>query len=132
MSIRKPIILVIEDDLELRELYEQRLRLEKFDVRLAPDGQTGLELAQTEKPDVVLLDLRLPKLNGFEFLKKLKADPATKNISVVVLSALWQDEDKRRAIQLGADIYLVKSETIPKDVVETLSKIINEKQKKQI
>ena len=70
--IKKPVILVIEDDLELRELYEQRLRLEKFDVRLAPDGQTGLELAQTEKPDVVLLDLRLPKLNGFEFLKKLK------------------------------------------------------------
>lgn len=130
--IKKPVILIIEDDLELRELYEQRLRLEKFDVRLAPDGQTGLELAQREKPDVVLLDLRLPKLNGFEFLKKLKADPETKNISVVVLSALWQDEDKRRALQLGADIYLVKSETIPKDVVETLSKIINEKQKKQV
>lgn len=128
--IKKPVILVIEDDLELRELYEQRLRLEKFDVRLAPDGQTGLELAQREKPDVILLDLRLPKLNGFEFLKKLKSSPETKNISVVVLSALWQDEDKRRALQLGADIYLVKSETIPKDVVETLSKIINEKQKK--
>lgn len=130
--IKKPVILVIEDDLELRELYEQRLRLEKFDVRLAPDGQTGLELAQREKPDVILLDLRLPKLNGFEFLKKLKSSPETKNISVVVLSALWQDEDKRRALQLGADIYLVKSETIPKDVVETLSKIINEKQKKQV
>lgn len=130
--IKKPIILVIEDDLELRELYEQRLRLEKFDVRLAPDGQTGLELSEREKPDVILLDLRLPKLNGFEFLKKLKGNSETRDISVVVLSALWQDEDKRRALQLGADIYLVKSETIPKDVVETLSKIINEKQKKQV
>lgn len=129
MSLRKPIILIIEDDLELRELYEQRLRLEKFDIRLAPDGQTGLELALKEKPDVILLDLRLPKLNGFEFLEKLKQNPAIKNISVVVLSALWQDEDKKRALDLGANLYLVKSETVPKEVVETLSKIIHENKK---
>lgn len=132
MSLREPIILIIEDDLELRELYEQRLRLEKFDVRLAPDGQTGFELVTKEKPDVILLDLRLPKLNGFEFLEKLKQNPETKNISVVVLSALWQDEDKKRALDLGANLYLVKSETVPKEVVETLSKIIHEKNKTKI
>lgn len=129
MSLHQPIILIIEDDIELRELYEQRLRLEKFDVRLAADGITGLELAESEKPDVILLDLRLPKLDGFEFLKEIKQNPKIKNIPVVVLTALWQEEDKKRAVEYGAKIYLVKSETIPKEVVETLSKIINDKAK---
>jgi len=129
MGIKQPIILIVEDDMELRELYEQRLRLEKFDVRLAADGRSGFDLAQSENPDVILLDLRLPKLNGFEFLKNLKKNPGTKDTPVVVLSALWQDEDKKKAMELGADIYLVKSETIPKEVVETLINIISEKEK---
>lgn len=131
MTIKQPIILVIEDDVELRELYEQRLRLEKFDVRLAADGLSGLVLAESEKPDVILLDLRLPKLDGFEFLKQIKQKSKIKNIPVVVLTALWQEEDKKRAAGLGAEIYLVKSETIPKEVVETLSKIINDQAKKR-
>lgn len=125
-----PIVLIIEDDLELRELYEQRLRLEKFDVRLAPDGKSGLDLAKSEKPNVILLDLRMPKLDGFEFLKKLKTDPEISNIPVAVLSALWQEEDKKRALSLGAVIYMVKSETMPKQVVEMLTQIIDKNQTK--
>lgn len=127
--ITRPIVLIIEDDLDLRELYEQRLRLEGFDTRLAFDGKTGLELIKDVKPDIILLDLMLPKLDGFSFIKEVKREPNLKDIPIVILSVLWQDEDKERALELGADIYLVKSETTPKVVVETLTKALALKEK---
>ena len=70
----------------------------------------------------------MPKLDGFEFLKKLNTDPDINNIPVAVLSALWQEEDKKRALSLGAVIYMVKSETMPKQVVEMLLQIIDKHQ----
>ncbi len=100
-----------------------RLLLEAgYPTVLADDGEKGLSLIQKEKPDLVLLDLVLPKLDGKEVLKKLKSDPATKDIPVIVLSNLSAEADQREAEQLGAAGFFVKAMTLPSAVVEAVRK----------
>ena len=102
-------ILLAEDDRFLRRAAEAALKRAGFTVLAAADGEEALRMAMAEKPDLVLLDLIMPKLQGFEVLKALKGDPATAAIPVVVLSNLGQDGDVQRALEGGAVAYLVKA-----------------------
>jgi len=104
-----PRILLVEDDRFLRRAAEAALRRHGFTVLTAADGEEGLRLAQAEKPDLVLLDLIMPGLQGFEVLKVLKADAATSSIPVIVLSNLGQDSDVQHAMAAGAMDYLIKA-----------------------
>ncbi len=104
-----PRILLVEDDRFLRRAAEAALRRHGFTVLTAADGEEGLRLARAEKPDLVLLDLIMPGLQGFEVLKLLKAEAATSAIPVIVLSNLGQDSDVQRAMEAGAADYLIKA-----------------------
>jgi DNA-binding response OmpR family regulator len=104
-----PRILLVEDDRFLRRAAEAALRRHGFIVLTASDGEEGLRIARAEKPDLVLLDLIMPRLQGFEVLKLLKAEAATSAIPVVVLSNLGQDSDVQNALAAGAADYLIKA-----------------------
>ncbi|MBU0476609.1 response regulator, partial [Patescibacteria group bacterium] len=111
-------ILVIEDDKFLRELITQKLNQEDFDVAEAIDGEEGTEKIKTEKPDLVLLDLILPGIDGFEVLSQVKKDPSLASIPVIILSNLGQKEDVERGLKLGAVDYLIKAHFTPKEIIE--------------
>jgi DNA-binding response OmpR family regulator len=102
-------ILVVEDDRFLRKAAEAALRRQGFTVLVASDGEEGLRVARSELPDLVLLDLIMPGLQGFEVLKLLKEEPATSAIPVIILSNLGQDSDVKKAMEAGAVDYLVKA-----------------------
>ena len=106
----KPKILIIEDDRFLLKIYSDRLRREGFDVIGSITGIEGLSKAQSENPDVIILDIVLPGKNGFEVLSDLKLDQNTKNIPVIILSNLGQDSDVKKGLKLGAVTYLIKTE----------------------
>ena len=95
-------------------------------MKAAVDGEEGLELAVSEKPDLIILDMILPKMNGFEVLQELKNNPKTKNIPVVILSNLGQESDVDRAMSLGAVDYLIKTDFSINEVVEKISKYLGE------
>ena len=102
-------ILLVEDDRFLRRVHEVGLRKHGFTVLTAVDGEDGLRQAQAERPDLVLLDLVMPKLQGFEVLRMLKAVPETAAIPIVVLSSLGGDADVQAALRAGAASYIVKT-----------------------
>jgi two-component system alkaline phosphatase synthesis response regulator PhoP len=110
-------VLVIEDDKFLQKILLTKLSKEGFDVQGASDGEEGLKMAIAGKPTIVLLDLILPKVNGFEVLTEMKTNPKVKNVPVIVLSNLSQDEDKKRADDLGAIDFMVKADLSINDVV---------------
>jgi len=111
-------ILIIEDDKFLRELMARKLNQENFDVTEALDGEEGIEKVKETVPDLVLLDLILPGIDGFEVLSKIKEDPATASIPVIILSNLGQREDVERGLKLGAVDYLVKAHFTPNEIIE--------------
>ncbi len=117
MSDTKKILLV-EDDDGLANVYQQRLEAEGFSVKRVPNGEDALAVAIEFKPDLVLLDVMMPKVSGFDVLDILRNTPETANIKVIMLTALSQDTDKEKAQKLGADDYLVKSQVVIADVVE--------------
>jgi DNA-binding response OmpR family regulator len=119
-------ILYIEDDPDLQKTLGDLLKSEGYEVVLALDGEIGLKLAKTERPDLILLDLILPKVHGFEVLKTLKKEEETKDIPVVTLTNLEGTEDVVKAIELGATAYLVKAQYTPKDVLEKIKKILGD------
>ena len=111
-------ILLVEDDETLSETYLQRFVAEVFEVRRVLNGEEALSTALSFKPDLILLDIMMPKLDGFDVIDILRNTPDTVNIRVVVLSALSQQEDIEKAKALGADDYLVKSQVVLADIVE--------------
>ncbi|MDD3386415.1 MAG: response regulator [Candidatus Pacebacteria bacterium] len=117
-------ILVIEDDKFLRELMSKKLITMEYDVVSAVDGESGLAMIKETKPDVVLLDLILPGINGFEVLEKAKKDPEIANIPVIILSNLGQKEDIERGLGLGAVDFMVKAHFTPQEIVEKLKTIL--------
>ncbi len=119
-------ILFIEDEYTLQKTFGEILKPEGYEVIPALDGEIGLRLAKNKKPDLILLDLILPKVNGFEVLKKLKEDEATKDIPVIVLTNLEGIRDIDKAIELGATTYLVKADYSLKEVVEKIKKALGE------
>lgn len=110
-------IVLVEDDQFLSKVLSLRLREEGFNVVTAFDGVEGVAVIKSEKPGLVLLDLLLPKKNGFEVLEEIKKDGSTKNIPVVILSNLGQQTDIDKGMQLGAVDYLVKANFGIKDIV---------------
>jgi len=120
-------ILLADDDLTLREMYSERLKAEGFTVEMAKDGEEALQKATELHPSVVLLDVMMPKMNGLDVLKKLREQDDTKNIPIIVLTALIQDREKMESITRGADDYIVKSETMPGDVIAKVHAILEKK-----
>ena len=119
-------ILFIEDESALQKTFEEILRQEGYNMISALDGETGLRLAGAEKPDLIILDLVLPKLHGFEVLRKVKADPKTKNIPVIVLTNLETMVDVEKAIESGAMTYLVKANYSLEEVISKVKKALEE------
>jgi DNA-binding response OmpR family regulator len=114
----KKKILLVEDDAALAAVYRSRLELEGFETREVNNGEQALSAAIEFKPDLVLLDAMMPKISGFDVLDIMRNTPETKDIRVIMLTALSQPKDKERAENLGVDDYLVKSQVVIGDVVE--------------
>lgn len=110
-------ILLVEDDSNLREIYGARLEAEGYEILAANDGEEALAVAVREKPDLIITDVMMPKISGFDMLDILRTTPETKDIKVIVMTALSQDEDRKRGTDLGADNYIVKSQVTLDDVV---------------
>lgn len=113
-------ILLVEDDDSLANVYVTRLQAEGFDVRRVSNGEEALAGALSYHPDLVVLDVMMPKVSGFDVLDILRNTPETANLKVVMLTALSQDSDQERAKQLGADDYLVKSQVVISDVIDRI------------
>lgn len=113
-----PTVLLVEDDASLGEMYTLKFKQEGFQLIVATDGASGLELARKHRPDLILLDVILPGMDGFAVLSALKADAATKATPVILLTNLGQDADMEKGKQLGAVDYLVKANLTPGEVVE--------------
>jgi len=111
------LIIIVEDDAFLRRLYELKFSEQKFSVKVAEDGQAGLDLIKESKPAVVLLDIELPKLDGFSVLEQLKASDETKDIPVLMLTNSSTQEAIDRARSLGAADYIIKAHFLPSEVV---------------
>jgi DNA-binding response OmpR family regulator len=119
-------ILFIEDESALQKTFGEVLTKEGYEMISALDGKTGLRLAKEKKPDLILLDLILPRMHGFDVLKELKEDEKTKDIPIIILTNLENAEDIQKALELGARTYLVKAnytlEEVIRKVKETIEK----------
>ncbi len=119
-----PKILVVEDDKFLREMITRKLDKEGYEVFEAVDGEKGEEKIKEEKPDIVLLDLILPGIDGFEVLERVKKDPSTEGIPVIILSNLGQKSEVERGLKLGAVDFLIKAHFTPAEIVSKIKEII--------
>ena len=118
-------IMLVEDDNNLREIYEARLLAEGYQIISAKDGEEALALATKEKPDLIISDVMMPKISGFDMLDILRSTPGIENTKVVMMTALSQAEDKERADKLGANKYLVKSQVTLEDVARVADELLN-------
>ncbi len=118
-------ILVIEDDKFLRQLVTKKLSERDFNIAEAVDGEDGLEKAGEEDPDLILLDLILPGMDGFEVLSELKEDPELSSIPVIILSNLGQKDEIEKGLQMGAKDYLVKAHFTLGEIVEKIGKVMD-------
>lgn len=117
-------ILIIEDDSLIVRMYKKIFEFEKYEVETAADGEEGLKKASSGNPTLILLDIMMPKINGIQVLKKLKADPATKKIPVIILTNLSGQTDAGTALKMGAVKYIVKSEYKPEEVAKMVKRIL--------
>ena len=113
-------ILFVEDDDALAGVYLVRLQAENFDVKRVANGEDALATAISYHPDLVLLDVMMPKVSGFDVLDILRNTPETANLKIIMLTALSQDSDRKRAEALGVDEYLVKSQVVITDVIDRI------------
>lgn len=117
-------VLLIEDDPFLQSMYITKFELEGYEAHSANDGEAGLRLAQEILPDVILLDIMMPKMNGFEVLDKLKADKRTSAIPIIMLTNLNQKDEVEKCLVLGANDYLIKAHFMPTEVVARIDKLL--------
>jgi CheY-like chemotaxis protein len=120
-------ILLVEDDKSLREIYGVRLLAEGYDIVSAGDGEEALAAAIREKPTLIISDVMMPRISGFEMLDLLRSNDTTKNIKVIMMTALSSDQQRERGERLGADRYLVKSQVGIEDVVRTVHDVLQDK-----
>ena len=113
----KKKILIVEDDPLIIKMYQAKFSFEGFEVLVAEDGVQGLELAKSEVPDFMILDIMMPQLSGIDLLEKLRADSKGKNIPVIVLTNLSEKDEEQKALQLGAKEYLLKANFTPGEIV---------------
>ena len=117
-------IMVVEDDQSLREIYSIRLTAEGYEVCSAGDGEEALAIAVKERPDLVISDVMMPKISGFDMLDILRSTPETKDIKVIMMTALSSDDQRKRGENLGADKYLVKSQVGIEDVIAAVHEVL--------
>ena len=113
-------ILLVEDDMNLREIYSARFAAESYQVITASDGEEALATAVRERPDLIVLDVMMPKISGFDVLDILRSTPETKETKVIMMTALSQEGDRQRGEALGANRYLIKSQVTLEDVVNVV------------
>jgi DNA-binding response OmpR family regulator len=118
-------ILIIEDDSFISDMYKIKLESEGFDVNVAPDGIQGLEEVEKWHPDLILLDVVMPKMDGFTVLQNLKQQPAVQSIPVVMLTNLGQRDSVEKGLKLGAEDYIIKAHFTPMEVVEKVKNFLN-------
>lgn len=117
-------ILLAEDDLQLIDMYKKKFELEGFDVLLAEDGRKALEILKKEIPDIVLLDIMMPEVNGIEVLKEIRETPEMKDLLVVMLTNLGNESTAEEIYKYGATDYIVKSEMTPMQVADKVKEIL--------
>lgn len=117
-------ILIVEDDPLIGRMYQQAFVFEGYEVKVAVDGEAGIKELEKEKPTIVLCDVMMPKKNGLDVLKEIKANPDTRDIPVIMLTNLSEFKDAEIALSLGAVKYIVKSEHKPKDIVDMVKEIL--------
>ncbi len=120
-----PTILIVEDDPVLLKMYTEKFAFEGFRVLNARDGEEALEISEKESIDIILLDIMLPKMSGTDYLEKFRQIPKGKNVPVVALTNLAEEDEKERALKLGVKDYLVKAMQTPEQVVQTVKKYLN-------
>lgn len=121
------LILVVEDDTFLKTLIVQRLKREGFETKEAPEGKTALELLKDATPTLIILDLLMPGVDGYQVLEEIRKDPRLRGTPVIVLSNLGEEEHIERAKMLGADDYLVKAHFTLGEIVEKINKLITKR-----
>lgn len=126
MSQNKKII-IAEDEPVLIEMYKLYFERAGYEVLKADNGRECIDFVKKEKPDIILLDILMPKLDGWEVLKQLKTDPETKQIPILVFSNLGQTQEIQKGLDLGADDYVIKSNMTPKELLEKVEGMINKK-----
>lgn len=124
-------VLIVDDDQTLCDMYAERLQAEGFEVVIAHNGEEGAAKAVEYLPDVILLDLMMPKVNGFNTLEILKSTQETKDIPVILLTALIQEENKQRGLQGGAEDYIIKSEAMPGAVIDKIKEVVARAQQRR-
>lgn len=120
-------VMLVEDDKSLREIYSIRLVAEGYNIVAAGDGEEALAMAVQEKPDLILSDVMMPKISGFDMLDILRSTPETKDIKVIMMTALSSDDQRKRGEALGADRYLVKSQVGIEDVVNVVHEVLGDR-----
>lgn len=124
MATKTYKVVLVEDEKMLADMYATKFMMEGFETSKAYDGAAGLELAKKVKPDIILLDVIMPKLDGFAVLKQLKEDDSVSDIPVILLTNLGQDEDIKKGKQLGAADYFVKANHTPAEVVMKIRDVL--------
>src|SRR5581483_9047652 len=122
----KGTVLIIEDQEGFRDIYEDVLVNEGYEVLTAEDGLKGWELSKSMKPTLVLLDLGLPKMDGFEVLQKMRSDEATKSIPVIIFSVMGEHKDIQKAMSMGANDYTVKGFYTPRQILSKIKGLIDQ------
>lgn len=120
-------ICIVEDDEDLRGIYALKFRNQGFEVIEAEDGEVGLKVIGEQNPDLILLDVMLPKVNGFEVLRRIKQDDKLKAIPVFILSNLGQDQEVKQGLDLKADKYFIKVHYTPEEIVEKVREFMKDK-----
>ncbi|MBP6859102.1 MAG: response regulator [Candidatus Magasanikbacteria bacterium] len=123
-SSKQTHILIVEDDLFLAEIYQKKFEMEGFKVSMANDGEKAVTDIKKKMPDLVLLDILLPKLDGFSVLEAIKSDNASKDIPIILLTNLGQQDDVQRGLEKGAADYLIKTHFKPSEVVDKVRKLL--------
>lgn len=117
-------ILIVEDDISLRDVYTARLQAEGFQISTASNGEEALAVAVKERPDLIILDIMMPRISGFDVLDIIRTTPEIAHTRVVMMTALSAPEDRERGEKLGVDEYLVKSQVTLEDVVATIKRVL--------
>src|SRR6202050_2068190 len=120
----KTKVAIIEDDMAIVQMYRTKFENEGYEVATAPDGASGLELIESFQPDIILLDLMMPNMNGLDMLGKLRSQPGGREAKVVVLTNMGDTETATRVHKLTADDYIVKAEMTPKQVAERIKALL--------
>ncbi|TSC72841.1 MAG: two-component system, OmpR family, response regulator RpaB [Parcubacteria group bacterium Gr01-1014_38] len=127
MATSKGNILLVEDDAFVASMYQTKLSMLGYTIRVASDGEEGWRMLTSEPPDLLLLDVVLPKRDGFEILAAVRKDPKLKDLPILLLTNLGQKPDVQRGLELGANDYIIKAHFTPSEVVEKIEKVLRKR-----